>query len=225
MKSVVLLSGGLDSTVNFYEQVAQGQAILALTFDYGQRAALREIEASGKMAALAGVPHEIVTLPFFKTWGTSSLTNAQIDVPMTSSGSLDDQEVSKKNAKSVWVPNRNGVFLNIAAGYAEGLGADAVVPGFNAEEAATFPDNSKEFLEQTNIALSYSTSTMVKVVCTTVSLNKTEIVRRGLELGVDFTKIWPCYLAGEQWCGTCESCLRSRRAFQANGVQELKWKM
>lgn len=224
MKSVVLLSGGLDSSVNFYEQVSRGKVLLALTFDYGQRAAVKEIAAAQKMANLAGVRHEVVALPFFKAWGKSSLTDSSLELPTAQQVSIDDLATSEKTAQSVWVPNRNGVFLNIAAGFAEALGADVIVPGFNAEEAVTFPDNSGEFLEQSTKALSYSTRNQVQVVCTTVSLNKTQIVRRGMELNMDFNLIWPCYLAGDIWCGQCESCQRSRRALLANGVKDLKWK-
>ena len=217
-KSLVLLSAGLDSTVNFFEAMRVGQVVMALTFDYGQRAAAREISSAKKIAESQGVKHQIVELPFFKIWGGSSLTDLSQDIPVGSDVSIDDAIVSARTAKSVWVPNRNGVFLNVAAGFAENLAADWIVPGFNKEEAATFPDNSQDFLEQTTRALFFSTQNHVGVKCFTTDFDKTQIVKRALELEVDLRQIWPCYLNNSTWCGECESCQRSKRALQANGL-------
>ncbi len=219
MKSVVLLSSGLDSTVNLYEARARGEVVLALTFDYGQRAAAKEIDCSQKLCQELGVRHRILNLDFFKDFGKSSLIDSKISLPLTADVSIDDYSRSLQTAKAVWVPNRNGIFLNIAAGFAEALDAQVVIPGFNREEATTFPDNSYEFLEQTSQAFRLSTANSVRVECFTVHLNKTEIVRRGEVLGVNWSLIWPCYQALAQWCGQCESCLRSRRAFEACGLK------
>ncbi|MFN8789829.1 MAG: 7-cyano-7-deazaguanine synthase QueC [Bdellovibrionales bacterium] len=219
MKSVVLLSSGLDSTVNFYEALKSGEVKLALTFDYGQRAAVREIEKAQALAKAHRVPHQVLALPFFKDFGQSSLVGTSQSLPLGSDVSIDSLQVSQKTAKSVWVPNRNGIFMNIAAGFAEALGADAVIPGFNREEATTFPDNSEDFLRVLEKSFSYSTANHVRTHCFTAGLNKTEIVKRGLELKVDWKLVWPCYQALESWCGQCESCQRARRAFQANGLE------
>ena len=220
-KSVVLLSAGLDSTVNFFEAREASEVVLALTFDYGQRAAAQEIRSAKKIASSQGVVHQVVELPFFKSWGGSSLTDSAKKIPVGSDVSIDDQVVSTETARSVWVPNRNGVFLNIAAGFAESLGADWIVPGFNKEEAATFPDNSQEFLDQMTRSLFYSTGNHVTAKCFTTNLDKTKIVKRAIDLKVDLRQIWPCYFNGASWCGECESCQRSRRALQAQG---LSWK-
>lgn len=218
MKFVVLLSAGLDSTVNFYEACEAGDVLLGLTFDYGQRAASKEVEAARRICATRGVSHQVVALPFFKDWGKSSLTDSRLEVPTGKAVAIDDANVSARTAKSVWVPNRNGVFLNIAAGFAEARGAEAIVPGFNKEEAATFPDNSQAFLEQATRAFAYSTSNQVRVQCFTTALTKPEIVRRALALGIDLSLMWPCYFAKSHWCGECESCQRSRRALEAGGL-------
>lgn len=218
-KYVVLLSAGLDSTVNLYEAYKAGEILLALTFDYGQRAALKEISAAKRISQELGVPHQVLPLPFFSTFGKSSLIDRSQTLPQGADVSIDDLQVSQKTAQSVWVPNRNGIFLNVAAGFAESLGADAIVPGFNLEEAATFPDNTNDFLEQVTRSLSFSTANRVQATCFTTGLRKTEIVKRGEELNVSWKNIWPCYQNFELWCGQCESCLRSRRAFSAAGVQ------
>jgi len=217
-KTVVLLSSGLDSTVNLFSARQHSDVVLALTFDYGQRAAARELERAKLIADAAGVRHQIVGLPWFKDFTQTSLVNRTSDVPVCEEVSIDDIEVSNRTAKAVWVPNRNGIFLNIAAGFAEGLGADCIVPGFNAEEAATFPDNTDAFLKAASAAFAFSTSNRIEAICYTTELNKTEIVRRGRDLGVPFHLIWPCYLAGDQPCGQCESCQRFQRALRDAGV-------
>lgn len=217
-KFVVLLSSGLDSTVNLYTAQTQGQVVLALTFDYGQRAAAREIAAAKKICQQLKIPHRVLELPFFKDFGKSSLVDASLSIPTGSEVSIDDKKTSEKTAKSVWVPNRNGIFLNIAAGFAESLGADAVVPGFNQEEAATFPDNSKDFLQALTKSLDYSTANHVRVECFTTEMVKVQIVEVGKKLGVDWSLMWPCYQSFEKWCGECESCQRSKRALKAAHV-------
>jgi 7-cyano-7-deazaguanine synthase len=217
-KSVVLLSGGMDSTVNLMAAREQSEIALALTFDYGQRAATKEKEVTANLTKKLGITHLVLSLPFFQGFGGSSLTDTKKDIPVGQSVSIDDLKTSQESAKSVWVPNRNGIFLNIAAGFAESLKADWIVPGFNKEEAATFPDNSFEFLEATTNSLKFSTANQVQVKCFTTDLNKTEIVKLGEKLKVDWQWMWPCYFSGPQWCGECESCQRSKRALMANGI-------
>lgn len=209
----------MDSTVNIYAAQKEMPVALALTFDYGQRAASKEIQSAQKICAALKIPHQVLSLPFIKSFGKSSLTDESKTVPTGKSVSIDDLGTSQETAKSVWVPNRNGIFLNVAAGFAESLGADYVIPGFNKEEATTFPDNSEDFLQQTTKSLSFSTSNQVKVKCFTTKLTKPEIVEYGKTLAVDWTLMWPCYFAGDQWCGQCESCQRSFRALRAGGVK------
>jgi len=218
IRAVVLLSSGMDSTVNIYAAQKEMQVSLAITFDYGQRAAVKEISCAQKICTQLKIPHQVVSLPFIKGFGKSSLTDDSKKVPTGTDISMDDLEKSQKTAKSVWVPNRNGIFLNVAAGFAESLDASFVIPGFNKEEATTFPDNSQAFLEQTSKALSFSTSNQVQVKCFTTEKSKTEIVKMGQELGVDWSLMWPCYFAEDQWCGQCESCQRSKRALKSAGI-------
>lgn len=213
-RSVVLLSSGLDSTVNLYEAKQVSEVALTLTFDYGQRAAEREIQSAARLAYKLGVPHKVLRLDWFKDFTQSSLVNRSEEVP-TAKVKIDDLNASNETAKAVWVPNRNGIFLNIAAAFAEGLKANWIIPGFNAEEAATFPDNSQAYLEAATNSLKFSTANHVEVKCFTTHLNKTEIVKRGRELKVDFELVWPCYFGGAKPCGECESCQRFNRAMKA----------
>jgi len=213
-RAVVLLSSGLDSTVNLYLAKESAEVVLALTFDYGQRAARREVKRSALIAQRAGIAHKIIDLKWFSQFTKTSLVNRAVAVPIKDSVSIADLEVSQATAKAVWVPNRNGIFLNIAAGFAEGLAADWIVPGFNKEEAATFPDNTDDFLKAATSSFRFSTANHIKAVCFTTELNKTEIAQKGRALGAPFELMWPCYFDGSEPCGECESCQRFRRATQ-----------
>jgi 7-cyano-7-deazaguanine synthase len=213
--AVILLSSGLDSTVNFVAALKQYEIRLALTFDYGQRAAAKEIESSKKIASLYKVQHKVIDLNWFQNFTKTSLVNKNVQVPLGPEVLIDDLSTSLKTASSVWVPNRNGIFFNIAAAFAEGLGADFVISGFNAEEAKTFPDNSKEYLQALSLAFSFSTKNQVKALSLTADMDKTEVVALGKTLNAPFDLMWSCYLAGSKMCGECESCKRFFRAVSA----------
>ena len=213
-RSVVLLSGGLDSAANLAFCREYDEPVLALTARYGQRAQDREVEASRKLCDYYRVEHQVLELPWVGALGGSSLTESSMTLPEIQKNELDDRKITEKTAKSVWVPNRNGILINAAAAFAERLGATRVVVGFNSEEAATFPDNSAEFLKRATRSLEYSTSNHVSVYCYTTALNKIQIVRelRKLKPAFPFDRIWSCYMGGEKPCGRCESCQRQARA-------------
>jgi 7-cyano-7-deazaguanine synthase len=215
-KSVVLLSGGLDSSANLAFCRLRDEPVLALTVDYGQRAASSEIRAARALSSRFDVRHEVLELRWLGELGGSSLTDSAKPVPKMESSQLDNLEVARETAKSVWVPNRNGVLINVAAARAERLGASRVVVGFNAEEAATFPDNSGEFIARATRALELSTANQVKVACYTTEWDKTKIVaelRRQVP-EFPFDLVWSCYHAGDRPCGECESCRRMARALK-----------
>ena len=213
-KFVVLLSSGLDSTVNLAMAKAKGEVALALTFDYGQRARESELSRSRAICDRLNVPHKIVDVRWFSEFTQTSLVNHSSPVPVDESVQIDSFEQSTETAKSVWVPNRNGIFLNIAAGFAEGLQVPFIVPGFNLEEATTFPDNSEDFMSALDKSFYFSTATQVKVRCFTSKLSKTEIVRLGRTVGAPFDLVWPCYFGEARPCEKCESCKRFARAMR-----------
>ena len=216
---VVLLSGGLDSSVNLFEAQQNGKILLVLSFNYGQKAAVKEIEAAKNLCNQLNLKLKTIELPWFQDFGRSSLIVKEKDFPKNREVDILDPAKSLDSARSVWVPNRNGIFLNIAAGFAEALGANAVVPGFNVEEAETFPDNSQDFMNALDKSFHFSTANQVKVKCFTSQMNKSEILSRAVELKVPLNKIWPCYDAKQKWCGVCESCLRAKRAFLNNKIE------
>jgi len=214
--SVVLLSGGLDSSANLAMGFERDEVKLAIHVNYGQRAEVSEKRACEELCAFYEVPLQTIDAVWLGAMGGSSLTDARMMIPDLKHADLDDLAKSEKTAKSVWVPNRNGVLIQIAASFAERTGAKRVLVGFNREEATTFPDNSEEFLNRSTQALSLSTQNHVEVFCYTTHLDKTEIVAelKKLQKPFPFELIWSCYHSGEKPCGKCESCSRHNRALE-----------
>lgn len=217
MKSIVLLSGGLDSSVSLAQALKETDVALSLTFDYGQKSADKEKKAAAALAAYYKINHRVLELNFLKEITRTALVSKE-ELPEPGLTDLDDQEKSSASAALVWVPNRNGVFINIAAVFAEAYQCGIIVTGFNREEAATFPDNSRDFVSAANLALSFSTLSKVRLVSYTQQLDKVEIVKLGLSLGLPFQYLWSCYMGEEKMCGRCESCMRLRRAVNAAGL-------
>ncbi len=219
---VVLLSAGLDSSFNLWRCRAEGEIALAITYDYGQRAATQEIKYAAKQCAELGIAHKVLALNWFADFADSALINSDLALPHGDEVDIESLDRSRQTAQRVWVPNRNGIFLNIAAAYAEHLGAQAIVPGFNREEAATFPDNSVDFSQAINHSLSYSTATGVRVESFSSHLDKSEIVAEALKWQVRLDLVWACYFAGPEPCGNCESCQRFLRALSKNHAAKLQ---
>jgi len=215
-RALILLSGGLDSTVAAYLYRQSAPIALALTFDYGQRAALREIQAAQKICDQLECEHKIIKITLPEPHLAGALINPEVSLPTLESSHLDSHEHIVKSARAVWVPNRNGIMINWAAFIAEAQGIGKMIVGFNIEEAATFPDNSRQFVEAINQSLYFSTANHVEVVSPTLGMSKTEIVQEGMKLGVPFQQIWSCYEGGVKPCGNCESCLRYFRAMANN---------
>lgn len=219
MKAVVLLSGGLDSSVAAAMLRARGARLQALFADYGQRAAPAEARASRRVARTLGIPWMRLDLRWLGALGGNALTSRARALPRPSGPMLDDPRAARRTAAAVWVPNRNGVLLNCAAAIAEARGYDAVAAGFNREEAATFPDNSRAYMRALDAAFRFSTRARVRVVSPTAGMTKAEIVRWAVRHGFDVSLCWPCYESGRAPCGTCESCRRFRRAAESHGIR------
>ncbi len=219
MKSVVLLSSGLDSTLNLHLAHRNSEVIKVLTFDYGQRAKDPELKQSAYFCSKLGLDHEVVELPFFKNFTKTSLVNEGARIPKAEDLDIHSHEKSLWSASQVWVPNRNGIFVNIGAAYAEGLGAEQIIVGFNREEAQTFPDNSGEYLQSLSHSFLFSTQNKVKVHSYTLEMDKKEILTQLVGLGVELNQLWPCYYNEEKPCGQCESCLRFKSALESKGIQ------
>jgi 7-cyano-7-deazaguanine synthase len=221
---VVLLSGGLDSVVNLALEARLQRPALAITFDYGQRSAGLEAKAATAAASLFEVPHRVVALTWMRRLTQTALVDRRRELPHPSVDELDDvTDAAAKSAAAVWVPNRNGIFLHVAAAFAESLGSRRLVVGFNAEEGATFPDNTPAFAQAVSASLAYSTRNRVEVICHTAELTKAEIVQKGLDLAAPLESVWSCYEEDIEHCGACESCMRARRAYTAAKVPPQLW--
>ncbi len=220
MSSIVLLSSGLDSAVAFKMALDEWGVELALTFDYGQRSADKEVDCARRICERYGVRHEVIELPWLEDVTCTALVNRGEKVPTPTEAELDERLKTLETAHAVWVPNRNGTFINVAGCFADAHNIEYIVCGFNAEEGATFPDNTPPFVEAINKSLYYSTENHGKVVAPVIDLDKVQIIKKGISIGAPLDLSWSCYYSGDRPCGKCESCMRRARAFKRAGVPD-----
>ncbi|RZN43545.1 MAG: 7-cyano-7-deazaguanine synthase QueC [Methanosarcinales archaeon] len=217
MNSVILLSAGLDSTVAFKHAYDRCKEVLCLTFDYGQQAAAKEIQCATMICSKFDVLHEVIELPWIARFGGALVGTSEL--PQIEAHELDSEK-AVETARGVWVPARNLIFMAIAAGYAENYDHDLITVGLDFEEARTFPDNTREFVERFDRVLEYGTISSLKINAPLIDMNKVDIVRLGVLNGAPLELSWSCYRSGDAPCGVCESCLRRARAFAEVGVED-----
>ncbi len=208
-KSIVLASGGLDSLVSLARAVVERDVRTVMFFDYGQRARENERVSSMSAANYYGLPFLDADVRWLESLSPPDMRASRPEV-VGDLATLDD----------VWIPNRNGVFINVAAAYAESYGCDTIVTGFNREEAEEFPDNSRDYVERVNAALALSTRNRARVESFTIDLDKRAIIRVGLELKAPLSIVWSCYRSGPTMCGRCASCARLRGAIDSLPASE-----
>jgi len=217
-KAVVLLSGGLDSATALAVARAEGFQTYALTLDYGQRHRA-EIEAAAHVAqALGAAEHKVVPVGLDRLGG-SALTDA-IDVPK----GRDVAEMAK-GIPVTYVPARNTVFLSIALAYAEAVGANDIFIGANVLDYSGYPDCRPEYLAAFEKMAALATKagvegTPIRIHAPLIRMTKAEIIKRGMELGVDYGLTRSCYDpdAGGRACGRCDACLLRKKGFEEAGV-------
>ncbi len=207
-RNLVLLSAGMDSAVNLLIALERGGVGAAVTVDYGQRAASREIKKASALCGLYGVRHIVLDATWLGGVSHDSLTSTKIPLPQVGPDQLGDLARMEKAMRAVWVPNRNGLLVNMAACVAEARGLEWVVMGLNAEEGSTFPDNSPGFVREVNRALGYSTLSPVRLRSFTLKWDKMAIMREAMARELAFRNVWSCYNGDELMCGSCESCAR-----------------
>lgn len=210
-KGITVLSGGLDSTVAT-SIFTKDYDLTAITFNYGQQSLNQEIEHAKQICDKLNMNHVIIDLPWLKEISNSSLTTDK-DIPKPSDNDLDNPDVAIETAKSVWVPARNTVFCSIALAFAESIHAEIIIVGWDYEEAITFPDNSKEYLDAFNKTIKYGSYDDIEIKAPLINMNKEDIVIKGDEVNAPMNLSYSCYIGAEKHCGVCESCKRRKRAF------------
>lgn len=219
--AVVLVSGGLDSTTCLAIARAEGYSLYALSFDYQQRHRV-EVEAARRVAASFGVrKHLVLQLPLGKIGG-SALTDA-IDVPKD----VPLEEMGSR-IPVTYVPARNTIFLSFALGWAEVLGAADIFVGVNALDYSGYPDCRPEYIAAFETMANLATkeavegSMLIHVRAPLIHMTKAEIIRRGLELGVDYGQTHSCYDPDSlgRACGHCDSCRLRKKGFEEAGAPD-----
>jgi 7-cyano-7-deazaguanine synthase len=219
--AVVLLSGGLDSATTAAIARAEGYRVFALSVDYGQRHRF-ELEAAARVAKSLGVERHVVALVGLDQFGGSALTDA-IDVP------LDRNENEMSGGIPVtYVPARNTVFLSLALGYAEVVGAADLFIGVNAIDYSGYPDCRPEFIAEFEKLANLATKAGVektidfRIHTPLIQMTKAEIIRRGNELGVDYRLTHSCYAPSDTGvsCGRCDACQLRLKGFAEAGTTD-----
>jgi 7-cyano-7-deazaguanine synthase len=215
--AVVILSGGLDSTVCLAEAVHAHESVIALSINYGQRHSI-ELERATAIAQHYGVEHIEQRLDL-SAWGGSALTDASIDVPTAAVAATGPA------IPITYVPGRNLIFLSLAVALAEARGASTVYIGVNALDYSGYPDCRPEFIEsfRATAALALRVGVegaAVAIATPLLDLSKADIVRRGVELDAPLALTWSCYRGVDRPCGDCDSCVLRAKGFAEAHVKD-----
>ena len=212
MKSLVVHSGGMDSTVLLYQLLQAGDEVKALSINYGQRHS-RELEAARALCAELGVEHRVADLSGLSDLlAGSALTSSDIEVP--------EGHYAEDNMKATVVPNRNMILLSVAAGWAISSKYDSIAYAAHTGEHSIYPDCRNEFAEALDGAIRLADWHEVSLYRPFVDMTKADIVSVGAKLGVPFEKTWSCYKGQNLHCGRCGTCVERREAFYLAGVED-----
>jgi 7-cyano-7-deazaguanine synthase len=217
--AVLLLSGGLDSTTLLAHALHEGFDVHAMTFRYGQRHST-EIDAARRVAATYGVRDHVIVDIDLRTFGASALTS-DIDVPKD----RDMSDPADDEIPITYVPARNTIFLSFALAWAEVLGAGDIFIGVNALDYSGYPDCRPEYIaayeRMANLATrgSVEDTNPIRIRTPLIDLTKAQIIRRGIELGVDYSITQSCYDPSDTGaaCGHCDACQLRLRGFAEAG--------
>lgn len=208
--SLILLSGGLDSTTLLYSM--KDRIALAVFFDYGSNHNQREFAMARNNCLELGIELIAIPLDFMGKYFKSSLLSGAEDIP---EGNYDDE-----NMKSTVVPFRNGIMLSIACGLAESNGLKRVMIANHAGDHAIYPDCREEFVNAMSAAMRAGTYDGIEICAPFTNMTKTDIVREGAALGLDYAMTYSCYKGGEKQCGKCGTCMERKEAFMLSGVAD-----
>ena len=212
-RTIVIFSGGLDSTTLLYHQRAAGDNVRTLSVDYGQRHRRRELAAARQIASELGVEQRILDWRGLATFfGANSLTDPAVDVPAGA--------YSPETMALTVVPNRNMLLIAAGLAWAAADGYDAVAFRAHGGAYTPYPDCRPEFATAMNVAASRCDARPLEVLAPFVTWSKADIVRRAVTLGVPLTQSWSCYTGGDVHCGLCGTCHDRRAAFAEAGVPD-----
>jgi len=216
-KAVVLLSGGMDSCVTA-AIASQSHQLALLHASYGQRTEARERRAFEEIADFYAVKDRLmIRLDSFARIGGSALTDRKIAVPESSDSAAHSSEIP-----ITYVPFRNAHFLSAAVSWAEVIGANAIFVGAVAEDGSGYPDCRPEYYRAFAELVRQGTrpETHIEIATPVIAMRKSEIIRRGVELGAPLNLTWSCYQLEDEACGTCDSCRLRLRAFAGAGLND-----
>ena len=208
--SVIIYSGGMDSTTLLYE--FKDQIAMAITFDYGSTQNARERECAVLHCKRLGIKHLIIPLDFMRQYFKSALLESPENIP---EGNYDDE-----NMKSTVVPFRNGIMLSVACGIAESNGLTKVLIANHAGDHAIYPDCRPEFVKAMSEAMSAGTYVNVSLFAPYTLLTKTEIALRGKKMDLDYSETYSCYKGGKHHCGKCGTCRERIVALREAGIED-----
>ncbi len=223
MRVLVLSSGGVDSSTALGLAVSKygAENVTALSISYGQKHD-KEIEAAKKVAAFYGVEQLFLDLSLIFQYSDCSLLKQSKEEIPEESYAVQIQKTKGEKPVSTYVPFRNGLFLSSAASIALSKNCGLIYYGAHADDAAGFayPDCSEVFNDAMNKAIYEGSGHQLRIEAPFVRMNKAEVVKLGLELGVPYALTWSCYEGGEKPCGKCGTCIDRASAFAANGVKD-----
>lgn len=208
--SIIVLSGGLDSTTMLYE--FKDRIALAVSFHYGSNHNDKELAFARMHCERLGIQHMIIPLDFIGKYFHSSLLEGAEAIP---EGNYDDE-----NMRSTVVPFRNGIMLAVAAGLAENYQLRYVMLANHAGDHAIYPDCRPGFVNAMSEAIKNGTYEGVEILAPYTNITKTDIARRGKELGVNYAETWSCYKGGEHHCGKCGTCTERKEALRDAGIDD-----
>jgi len=208
--SIIILSGGMDSVTMLYDYA--DFIALALSFDYGSNHNRKELPLAAYHCERLGIEHIIIPLEFIKQYFHSSLLSGAGDIP---EGKYDDITM-----RSTVVPFRNGIMLAIAAGMAEDRNLSRILMANHSGDHAIYPDCRPAFVSALGDAVREGTYNGVELFTPYTHLTKTDIARRGKQLGIDYAKTWSCYKGGDKHCGKCGTCQERIEALREAGIDD-----
>jgi 7-cyano-7-deazaguanine synthase len=212
MKTLVLLSGGMDSVTALHWSAREHDVVGAVSFDYGSKHNAKEIPMAAWHAGQLRVKHETIVLDFVDRLFASDL--------LQSGGEIPDGHYADENMKKTVVPFRNGIMLAIACGLAESRCAEGLVIAAHSGDHAIYPDCREPFMQAMADAMMHGTYASIRLLRPFIDCDKAEITRRGAKLGVDYAHTWSCYKGGEIHCGKCGTCVERREAFINAGIPD-----